>query len=192
MKRIPFVFALALFSALPALAQATTEFGVLVGGSRRFVDGAPKEANVEFADSTFSLSNNTFDLYWAIPIDPVTALKIKAGRIETQVPVAYQLTDDGPVFRRDEEGEVSHIEANVEYRFSEPFGSTGLFGGVGFYRQTPEESDASSAFGFNAGVSADFPLTRRYGVILEATYHWVRTEFQPRYLTVGAGMRIAF
>jgi hypothetical protein len=82
----------------------------------------------------------------------------------------------------------------IEYRFREPYGTTGLFGGLGFYRQSADDPEVKSTsdWGYHAGVSADFPLSKRYGVILEGTYHWSRAEFRPRYLTVGAGFRIAF
>ena len=43
-----------------------------------------------------------------------------------------------------------------------------------------------------AGVNSDFPISRRYGVLLEAAYHWTHAEFQPRYLTLGAGLRVSF
>lgn len=191
MKRTFFLVALLVGSALPAVAQEN-EIGVMVGGSRRFVDGAPREEGVEFADSTFSFSNNSFELFWARPIDPETWIKLKAGRIETQVPVAYQLEGDETIYRRDAEGEVTHIEANLEYRFDEPYGSTALFAGIGMYQQEAEDADSSSSFGVNVGVNADFPITRRYGFVLETAYHWVRADFQPRYLTLSGGLRISF
>jgi len=96
------------------------------------------------------------------------------------------------LFRRDVEGEVQHLEANVEYRFSEPYGTTGLFAGVGFYRQTAPDSDATVNYGVNGGVNADFPLNRRYGIVLEGTYHWTNSHFQSRFMTVGAGLRVSF
>lgn len=190
MKRTPLLLVvLTLWSALPLAAQST-EFGVLLGGSRRFAEGEPREGEV-FAEGNFSFSNSVVDLYWAVDLDEDTRFKIKAGRIETTIPVV--LTDDeGEIFRHDSDGEVQHLEANVEYRFSEVYGQTALFAGLGFYRQSPDEGDSASAWGFNAGVNADFPLSRRYGVVTEATYHWVRDEFNPRYLTLTGGLRISF
>ena len=124
---------------------------MLLGGSRRFAEGEPREGEV-FAEGNFSFSNSVVDLYWAVDLDEDTRFKIKAGRIETTIPVV--LTDDeGEIFRHDSDGEVQHLEANVEYRF---------------------------------------PLSRRYGVVTEATYHWVRDEFNPRYLTLTGGLRISF
>jgi hypothetical protein len=196
MKRTSLLLALIVLSALPAVAQSN-EFGVLVGGSRRFVDGAPKEDGVEFDDSTFSLSNNSFDIFWGIQLDPETFVKLKAGRIQGPVAVAYRGVDEEGKeveFRRDTEGEVQHIEANVEYRFPEAFGRTGIFAGVGYYHQSADEEDADTTtnFGANFGVNADFPLSRRYGILLEATYHWTNSNFQSRFLTAGAGLRVSF
>ena len=190
MKRTLLYLLLVLVS-LPVFAQST-EFGVLVGGSRRFVDGAPREADVEFDDSTFSFSNTTFDMYWAFPIEPETFIKIKAGRIEGPVAIAYEVPGEDELFRRDVDGEVQHLEMNVEYRFNEPFGTTGLFAGLGFYRVSGDDQDSDSSYGFNAGVNADFPLSPRYGIILEGTYHWAGAEFQQRFMTFGGGLRVRF
>jgi hypothetical protein len=191
MKRTSLVIALALLSAFPAFAQST-EFGVLIGGSRRFVDSAPSAPGDEFDEGNFSFANNTVDLYWALRLEEETFLKFKAGRIETSVPVAYEIPGINETFRRDVDGEVQHVEMNVEYRFSEPYGSTGMFAGLGLYRQTAEDEESSTNWGFNAGINADFPLSRRYGVVIEGTYHWNRADFQPRYLTLAGGLRVSF
>ena len=179
--------------AVPAFAQST-EFGVLVGGSRRFVKSAPTLSDDAFLDSNFSLSNNAVDLYWAMQLEPDTYLKFKVGRIESPVAfVSGQDESDPPrATREDAEGEVQHAEANIEYRFSEPYGSTGLFGGIGFYRASAANADARTNFGWNAGVTADFPLSRRYGVIMEGTYHWTGGEFRERFVTLEAGLRVSF
>jgi hypothetical protein len=190
MKRT-LLYALLVVSALPVFAQST-EFGAIVGGSRRFVEGAPREESVEFDDSTFSFSNTTFDMYWAFAIEPETFIKIKGGRIEGPVAVAYEVPGDDDLFRRDVDGEVQHVEMNVEYRFTEPFGTTGLFAGLGFYRVSADGEDADTNYGFNAGVNADFPLSPRYGIVLEGTYHWSKAAFQQRFMTFGGGLRVRF
>jgi hypothetical protein len=191
MKRNLLLLALIVLSALPAFAQST-ELGIIVGGSRRFVDGAQKENGVEFDDSTFSFSNSSFDLFWAMQMEPELYLKFKVGRMETPVAVAYEVPGQTKLFRRDARGEVQHAEVNVEYRFSEPYGSTGLFAGLGFYRQTAPDTESTANFGVNGGVTADFPLSRRYGIILEGTYHWTNSDFDSRYMTLGGGVRVSF
>lgn len=191
MKRTSLLLALIVLIALPAAAQSN-ELGIVVGGSRRFVDGAPKEDGVVFDDSTFSLSNNSFDLFWAIQLEPDVYIKFKGGRIQGPVAVGYNIPGDDKLYRKDVDGEVQHIEANAEYRFSEPYGSTALFGGVGYYRQTASGSDSTANYGVNGGVNADFPLSRRYGIILEGTYHWTNSHFQSRFMTAGVGLRVSF
>lgn len=194
MRRALFLAALVLMAAVPMFAQSS-EIGVLVGGSRRFVDQGDAEPNRGFLDDDFSFSNSAVDLYWATELEEDTRLKLKIGRIEG--PVALEIEDpnepDNP-FRRDVEGEVQHASAVIEYRFDEPYGHTSLFGGLGFYRQSSDdaETDSENNWGLQFGVNADFPITRRYGVIVEGTYHWTRGSFSPRYVTLTGGLRIAF
>ena len=199
MKRTLFLLALATLAALPALAQETTDLGIIVGGSRRFVDGAPHQDENDLIESNFSFSNTSVELYWSLPIEDDLNFRIKGGRIDTEVSVPYEVTTPTPenpdaitVNRRDVDGEVHHLEALVEYEFDEPFGSSGLFAGLGFYRLAASGEDTQQTWGVTAGVNADFPITRRYGVLLEAAYHWTRAEFEPRYMTVGGGFRVSF
>jgi len=199
MKRTLFLLALVLAGALPALAQESTKFGFIVGGSRRFVDGAPHQNENDFIESNFSFSNTSIELFWSIPIEPDLNLKFKGGRIDTQIAIPYDVatpTAENPnaitVNRRDVEGEVQHIEGVVEYEFDEPFGSSGLFAGLGYYRQAAPGEESRTNWGVVAGVNADFPITKRYGVVLEGSYHWTHEEFEPRFMTVGGGFRVSF
>lgn len=191
MKRPALLFVVLAALALPSFAQSS-EVGITFGGGRRTANEAVKENDVPFLNDEFSFSNSAIDIFWGIQIEEGTYFKIKGGRIET--PVAIDVTPEGATkkVRRDVEGEVQHIEANIEYRFSEAFGSTALFGGLGFYKHSGEGIDSTADYGFNAGVNADFPITRRYGFVIEGTYHWTRADFRPRYLTLGAGLRVAF
>jgi hypothetical protein len=204
MKRTLFLLALIVIGAMPAVAQETNEFGFLIGGSRRFVNGGGSIRSItgdvesDWLESNFALSNSSFELYWSIPIEPELSLKFKGGRMETEIAIPYMADDpvteevDSVLFRRDVEGEVTHVEALVEYEFDEPFGSSGLFAGLGFYQLAAEEEESRTTWGFTAGVNADFPITRRYGAVVEAAYHWTRTDFDPRYLTVSGGLRVSF
>jgi hypothetical protein len=191
MKRTSLLLTLIVLIALPAVAQSS-ELGIIVGGSRRFVDAGNKEPGVVYDDSTFSLSNNAFDIFWAVKMEPDLYIKFKGGRIQGPVAVGYNIPGDTKLYRRDVEGEVQHIETNVEYRFPEAYGSTGLFAGLGYYRQTAPDSDSSANYGVNGGVNADFPLSRRYGIVLEGTYHWTNSHFQSRFMTAGVGLRVSF
>jgi hypothetical protein len=212
MKRAILLIALMLTAATPVLAQST-EFGILIGASRRFISAGLAErtpdpnddqnARVEFLENELSLSNSAIDLYWAMELDEDTRLKFKIGRIQT--PVAFEVPNpdfnpDTPqanvprFLRRDVDGEVQHASAVIEYRFDEPYGSTSLFGGLGLYRQSGDDDtlDSVNDYGFQVGVNADFPLSRRYGVLMEGTYHFSRGPFSPRYFTLTGGLRLAF
>ena len=134
MKRASFLVVLSLVAAAPLAAQ-TTEFGVLFGGSKRVirhVDAVPGESLI---NKNFSFSNSAVDVYYAVQVDPGTMFKLQVGRIDTPVAFAVPQPGGGNA-RRDVEGQVQHVEGIVEYRFSEPAGSTGLFAGVGMYRTT--------------------------------------------------------
>lgn len=203
MKRTLFLLALIVVSAVPVLAQESNEFGVIIGGNRRFVDSANTEsitgdAESDWIESNFSFSNNSIELYWSMPIEPDLNLKFKGGRMKSEIAIPFEGPDpekpgEMKVFRRDvADGEVHHLETVVEYEFDEPFGSSGLFAGLGFYRLSAAGEESRSTWGITAGVNSDFPITRRYGVVLEAAYHWTRTDFHPRYLTVGGGLRVSF
>lgn len=188
MKKTAILLAVLVLGALPAAAQST-EFGVLFGGSARSTDSSTVEENL---DDDFSLSRNSVEFYYGVEIDPGTMFKLRVGRIETPVGVP---TIEGA--RRDVEGEVEHLDAIAEYRFSEPFGSAGLFAGIGLYRQTGTvgtglEEVSETDYGFLAGVNADFPLSKRYGIIVDATHHWTKLPFKPRFLTVSGGLRLRF
>lgn len=205
MKRTLFLLALIVVSAVPVVAQETHEFGVIVGGSRRFVDGGgfvrsiTGDAESDWIESNFSFSNTSIELYWSIPIEPELSLTFKGGRLESEIPIPYYADDpetdevDEVLFRRDvADGEVSHIETLIQYDFDEPFGSSGLFAGLGYYRLSAPGEESQSTWGITAGVNADFPITRRYGVVLEGAYHWTHAEFEPRFLTFGGGLRVSF
>lgn len=207
MKRTLFLLALAVIGAMPVFAQESNEFGFLIGGTRRFIwggDGVRSitgDAETDWIESNFSFSNTSFELYWSIPLEPEVNLKFKGGRMESEIAIPYFEDDpdteggepDPVLFRRDvADGEISHVEAVIEYEFDEPFGSTGLFAGAGYYRLSAPEEESQTTWGVTAGVNADLPITRRYGAVVEAAYHWTRGEFQPRYLTVSAGLRVAF
>jgi hypothetical protein len=185
MKRTSLILLLLVASALPAAAQSK-EFGFIVGGSRRFVNN-DRQVVGEAHDDAFALSNNVFELYAAVPVAPETSFKLNLGRMEGSVGFA---TDNNR--RVDAEGEIQHIDALVQYEFDEPYGSTAIFGGVGFYRQTADGQDDETAMGVQAGINADFPINRRYGVVAQAAYHWIQFELRPRYVTLGAGLRVSF
>ena len=176
MIRTAFV-ALSLGICATAFAQSS-EFGVLVGGSKRLSRGSDR----------FKFSDSVREIYYAVQLDPGTKFKIKAGQIEGPVRFADTAAGELP------KGRIEHIDGIVDYRFSEAFGSTGLFAGVGLYRQRANGggTDSETNYGFTGGVNGDFPLSRRTGVVIEAAYHWINFDVRARYVTLGGGLRFTF
>ena len=186
--------------ATPAFAQ-TSEFGILLGGSKRLISHSDQAAGLGVSDN-FRFSNSVREIFYAVQLDPGTNFKIKAGQIEG--PVAFQYTTSTGTARTDSaKGTVEHVDGLVDYRFSEVFGSSGLFAGVGLYRQrgtitdqaVPVEQRGTQTeinYGFQGGVNGDFPLTRRVGFIAEVAYHWINYHYKPRYVTLTGGLRLSF
>jgi hypothetical protein len=186
--------------ATPAFAQ-TSEFGILLGGSKRLISHSDQAAGLGVSDN-FKFSNSVREIYYAVQLDPGTNFKIKAGQIEG--PVAFQYTTpDGTARTDSSKGTVEHVDGLIDYRFSEAFGSTGLFAGVGLYRQRGTITDQAvpveqrgtqteTNYGFQGGVNGDFPLSRRAGFIAEVAYHWINYHYKPRYVTLTGGLRFSF
>jgi hypothetical protein len=208
MKKTACLLVFSLLAALPALAQ-TSEFGFLLGGSKRLASERDVDAgNGRGVKNNWQFGDSVKEVFYSIEIEPGTKFKIKAGQIIA--PGAFRVHTTEGQNPQVTEGRVDlektttdHVDAIVDYRFSEAFGSTGLFAGVGFYRAhgtfdaasgvvTEDRSATETNYGFSGGVNGDFPISRRYGVVVEATYHWVNYHFRPRYITLTGGLRIAF
>lgn len=178
------LIALPLAAQTAPLAGSTSQFGILFGGSKRMNDIPGTQGRSDIKD--FSFSNSVKEIYIGTRLEPDTLFKIKAGEIDVPVLVA-----NGTGFDK-VKGKVDHVDAIVDYRFSESFGSTGIFGGIGMYRSTaPGVADDTNA-GLSFGINADLPLSNRYGLIVEGTYHYLHTDVRQRFITATGGLRISF
>ena len=200
MTRIASTLAILMLAAVPTLAQ-TSEFGVLIGGSKRLISRSDQAAGLGISDR-FRFNNRVREVYYGVQLDPGTFFKIKAGQIDG--PTAFQYSTGGRTARTDvPKGTIEHIDGIIDYKFSEAFGSTGIFAGVGLYRQrgtitdsaVPEEQrgvTTETKYGFQGGVNGDFPITRRAGFIAEVAYHWINYAYKVRWVTASGGFRLSF
>jgi hypothetical protein len=190
MKRAVLAAAVALI-ALPLAAQTAplsnqmSQFGILFGGAKRMND-FPGSDNVSGVRN-FSFSNSVKEVFIATRLEPDTMFKIKAGEIGAPVVVA---NSDGSFSKV--KGKVDHVDAVVDYRFSESYGTTGIFGGIGMYRSTAPGVAEDTNGGLSVGINADLPLSIRYGIVFEGTYHYVHLTPRQRFLTATGGLRISF
>jgi len=209
MKRGLFLLGIVMFSALPLFAQSS-EFGVILGGSKRLT-GAAERATPSGADlntdpalagitnTGFRWSNRVKEVYYAVETEPQAWFKVKVGEIDGST--SFQITKPSQNastqstqirHNYDTGGKVQYVDGIGEYRFSEPFGSTGLFLGIGLYRQQHPSESSETNYGFVGGVNGDFPLTRRLGFIIEAAFHETPFHYTGRYATLGAGLRFRY
>ncbi len=176
MKRASLLIAFTLLVTASAFAQNSSEIGFLLGGSKRFISGGDK----------WKVSNSVHEFWYGYHIEPDTMVKIKAGEI------TMPLGDEATVKATNaEKGRVQHVDLLIDYRFDEMWGTTGLFAGAGLYRQRSGPGTAEGTdYGFSAGVNGDFPMTRRYGIVVEGAYHWINYSYKPRAITLTGGLRI--
>jgi hypothetical protein len=192
MNKTALALILLTLAALPAVAQSS-EFGVMFGGINRRASGKDQEGQDPptvnpLPDSDWKLHGSVREIYYSVQLEPGTRFRIKAGTADTATTF---LVGDPKVRTNFTDGRLEHVEGVVDYRFAEAFGSTGLFGGVGLYRQKGGDNEESS-YGVSFGVNADFPLSPRYGIVVEGTYHWTHFDASPRYITATAGLRLKF
>ena len=185
MKKPAFFLAILVLLALPAAAQNATEFGILFGGSKLVNDIAGSQGQRGVND--FKFSNSTKEIYWGMQMEPGTWFRIKAEQINA--PLVALDADNNRIDGG--KGKIDHIDAIVDYKFSEPYGSTGFFAGIGMYRQNQNGTEDTNA-GATFGINAEFPMSRRYGLVVESAYHWIRLPARPRYITLSGGLRISF
>jgi hypothetical protein len=190
MKKTAFFLGFLLLTAAPSFAQYQ-QFGVQVGGSKRLFSDKDREDQPNLPNDNFKLSNSVKEVWYGVDLEPGTMFKIKVGEIDGPMGVV-QDTRINPVVTSPRDGKLQHVDGIINYRFSEAFGSTGLFAGVGFYRSTASGQPSDTNYGFSGGVNADFPITRRFGFIGEATYHWVNYSYRARFVTVTGGLRLSF
>jgi hypothetical protein len=186
MKKSALFLGLMLLAAVPSFAQYQ-QFGVMVGGSERTYNNSDTSAQPGLK-SSFKLTSSVKEIWYGVDLEPGTMFKIKVGQIDGPVgavsPKGQPLTS--PV-----NGKYQHADGIIDYRFSEPFGSTGLFLGIGLYRGTaPGLSDTN--FGVSGGVNGDFPISRRFGIVVEGTYHWIYLPYRPHIITATGGLRVRF
>lgn len=186
MKKTLITVGFLLLGALPAAAQSS-EVNLLVGGAKTLKSPAGKS---EFRHGFEEVS-------YGMQLDPGTIFKIKVGRMDTTTVfrdhVPGSPDDHDFVYTADPNGQVEYADAAVEYRFAEPFGYTGVFGGTGLYRQHSSQNRTSSGYGFVLGVNGLFPVTRNVGIVAEGAVHWAHF-YSPRsrFGTLGVGLRFGF
>lgn len=165
-------FAFVLLLALPALGWAQpSQFGVLAGGAQSMEDGF----ELDFGDGVR-------EVFFGARIDVDAMFNVKLGQVDTAV---------GPTGLPTDDGKVEYVLGQVEYKFDEIWGSSSIFAGPGAYRGRADDLEETN-FGLAGGVNASFPVTRRFALLLELSYHWVNFEENYTFVTATGGLRVSF
>ncbi len=209
------VFLLFFLVAAPAFAQTGQQFGILLGGVKRMYSSHDRRAGVpennvagvdqDLPINGFHLTHGAHEAFYAVQVESSTWFKIQAGEWNTDVGIVRSGKDKdgnptGESAKFPVSGKVRHADAIVDYRFTEAYGSTGIFGGIGFYRWSPSgpapdaahDVPTQSQFGYTFGINGEFPMTKRYAFMLEGAYHWINMSSPVRYVTVMGGVRVGF
>lgn len=170
-----FLVSTALAMLAPAPAQAQSRFDYTLGffaGVGGATDDAP--------DAGYS--NPAGEVYFSVQTERHTYVSIRVGRLELQPDEGAGLLDST----------LTYVAATGGYRFAESFYDSGVFLGLGGYRQEGDFLAEEDAFGFLAGVDGDFRLADRLSLVGQVTGHFVDLEGAQLYLTVEAGLAFHF
>lgn len=163
--------AIAFVLVVPVLAQAqASSVGMSFGIAEPTADGLD-----------FNLEDSALELYYRVPLDVGTSLKIKYGTLESELEIEGTKG----------EGDLQYLDLLVGYEFDETWGKSSVFAGIGMYRQEIDDLDESD-YGFNAGVNATFPVTRRFALTSELSYHYANFEADTGFLILSGGLEISF
>jgi hypothetical protein len=163
--------AFAFLVAFPVVLQAqTSSVGMNFGIAEPTADGLD-----------FNLEDATLEIFYKVPLDRGTSLKLKYGTLESDLDVEGTKG----------EGDLQYLDLVVAYEFDETFGKSSIFGGLGMYRQEVGDLDESD-YGFNIGVNATFPVTRRFAFTSDLSYHWANFEADTAFLILTGGFEINF
>src|SRR4051794_13112371 len=137
MKKTLILLGLTLVAAVPVFAQHN-EIGLLVGGAK---------AMKTLAGGKSDFQHGFEEISYGVTMEQDTIFKIKLGRMNATTAFATKDANGDDVAAAgdvDRNGQVEYADAVIEYRFSEPFGSTGLFAGTGLYRQTGKSATGAN------------------------------------------------
>lgn len=172
--------ALVLLLAPARTARAQELYNFTVAG----LGGAGGSLDVDRGDD---LGNTGLQLNLDMVTEPRTHVALRLGRLDLDLDEGFgSLTD----------AELTYATVAGEYKWRETFYTSGLYLGLGAYELTGtgpgggEESD--TAPGAVLGVTGEFPLHRKLGLLLELSGHWVDFEEANVFAMGHAGIAIHF
>jgi len=139
------------------------------------------------ADPGDEITLGSYQFGASIVTEPRTFVGVRIGRIG--------FDDDEPL-----EGlfdaDLTYLTLAGEYKFDQTFYEGGMYVGFGGYRLEGIDGAGSSqddtSFGLAVGVTGEFPITRRFGVVVEFAGHYTDLEQTQVFATGLAGLAFRF
>lgn len=165
--------------ALPAAAQELYTFtvGALVG-----VGGSLD------ADPGDSLTNSSLQLNLSVVTEPRTHVGLRLARLDL---------DQSDGFGSLLNAEMTYLTVGGEYRYDEGYYESGIYLGLGGYKLEGTsildlQGTDETALGGVIGVTGEFRMTRRLGILLELSAHYVDFEEAQFFAVFHGGVAIHF
>ena len=132
------------------------------------------------ADPGSSLTNTGYQVNLLLVTEPRTLVGIRTGQLA--------LDKDG-LFNDLADAKLTYATVGGEYRARQSSFESGLFVGIGGYRlegTLPLRSVSSSSWGLSLGVTSEFYVTRRIGILLELSGHYTDLD-EVQFFVMGHG-----
>lgn len=166
-------------AAVPAPAAAQELFTFTASA----LGGIGGAFDVERGDG---VGNPSYQLGFSVVKEPRTLVGVRLGRVD------FGNDRFGDLFNAD----LTYLTVAGEYRFEESFYDSGLYLGLGGYQLQGTRLGGSSgdrtAIGLAFGVTGEFTLTRRVGILVELSGHYADLD-QAKFFGLGhAGVAFHF
>jgi len=132
------------------------------------------------AEPGSSLTNTGYQVNLMLVTEPRTLVGIRTGKLG--------LDKDG-LFNDLSDAELTYATVGGEYRARQSSFESGVFLGIGGYRlegRQPLRSLTESSWGLSVGVTSEFYVTRRIGILLELSGHYTDLD-QVQFFVMGHG-----
>ena len=172
--------ALIALAAVPGDASAQQLYSFTVSASAGF--GGSLDAN-----PGDEITLGSYQFAASIVTEPRTLVGVRVGRIG--------FDDDEPL-QSLFDADLTYLTLAGEYKFDQTFYEGGMYVGIGGYRLEGTDAAGSSqddtSFGLAVGVTGEFPITRRFGVVVELAAHATDLDQAQLFATGQAGLAFRF
>lgn len=172
--------AVAALLAVPGAASAQQLYSFTLSGMAGF--GGSLDA-----DPGDEITLGSYQLGAAMVTEPRTLVGVRYGRIAFDADQPLEGLFDA---------DLTYLTLAGEYKFDHSFYEGGMYVGIGGYRLEGVDAfgagEDDTSFGLAVGVTGEFPITRRFGVLVEFAGHYTDLDRAQLFATGQAGLAVHF